>query len=142
MLVNTDNQEHIIFSIDDENNPSTRLDFETLLDNNNIGYKRLTGCYEGLTEVSYIINAEDYQFIYESGYIDFQESILWLTDKSDARGRREAFLHYNETGELKHLGWFGQVSREEALKAHCWTYRKDLDAYFITKEQWNTSNVA
>lgn len=107
------------------------------LENNNIGFKELQGCYNGQTEDSFIISYDFLHYVKLAGLLDGEESVMIL-DQEDA-GRRAAYLLYmkdyyrfvEEDDVLVSIGTLRQVSEEEAKAALAYSYRPDLDKYFL-----------
>ena len=96
----------------------------------NSSMKLAIGCYLGKLERSYILRKDDFDsYVLKSGYVDDQESFLVLRD--GYYGVVYATLEY-QSGDKVFLGTMEQVDPQEALAGEAWTYRPDLDAYFIT----------
>lgn len=125
--------DYIIFSIDNEDDPLKREQFELRLTKLGIGFKPLLGSYKGEQENSYIINAQHLAWLEASPYIMRQESILFLFKEKDARGKRKASLGWLKNGltvAFQAAGWFGSTTKQKALSGDAWTL--DKDTYYVT----------
>lgn len=99
---------------------------------NNIGFKQLIGSYKGTMEDSYIINKKYLSTIERAGFLYAEESIL-LLGESLGQNRRRASLHFlNALKPDQDIGILRAVVKEDAMKEDAWSYRPDLDTYFIT----------
>ena len=99
---------------------------------NQIGFKQLIGAYKGTMEDSYIINKKYLKAIERAGFLYAEESILLLGENL-GKNRRRATLHFlNSLKPDKDIGILRAVVKEEALEQDNWSYRPDLDTYFIT----------
>jgi hypothetical protein len=85
------------------------------------------GCYEDQPEVSFICMEEDfYDHIFWSGYLDNQESFLYVAgDKHMTATIQDRNANVLKSGRMKGVG--ALVASEEAS----WTYRPDLNQYYI-----------
>lgn len=109
------------------------------LDNNNIGFKELQGCYKGVEEDSFIINIDFMHYVKLAGILDGEESVLIL-DQEDG-GKRPAYLLYmkdyyaferdNDDSVLQSIGRMQEVPEEVAKAADAYSYRPDLGKYFL-----------
>lgn len=87
------------------------------------------GSYEGVLEVSYICRSDDFDtHILNSGYVSGQESFVRLSECN----KQYAELEYQHTGVRKSLGSLKSVDKDTAMKETAWTYRPDLNTYWIT----------
>lgn len=128
--------DYVIFAIDNDADLHTNAKFLRHVDQLramgklNSSMKLAIGCYLGKLERSYILRKDDFEaHVLESGYVDDQESFLVLRD--GYYGVVYATLEY-QSGDKVFLGTMEQVDAEEALAGEAWTYRPDLNAYFIT----------
>jgi len=88
------------------------------------------GSWEGKLEYSFIMLTSDFQkYVVPLGWVDNQESTLQLYNE---KGNRYSTFEVTQ-GKLKFFGIMQQVTKEEALASTGWTYRPDLDAYFVTR---------
>lgn len=121
----------VIFAIDDCNYQH-RASFEAwLLDN---GGKKLIGKYthtngEAVKEVSYLIGEELFDVVKSQGYVDNQESILFVTRCN----KQYASLFYPATKTAVALGSMVHVPWEEAERESAWTFDPMHERYFICK---------
>ncbi len=99
---------------------------------NKIGFKQLIGSYKGIREDSYIINKKYLKAIERAGFLHAEESIL-LLGETLGHNRRRARLHFlNSLKPDEDIGVLRAVVKDEALAQDNWSYRPDLDTYFIT----------
>lgn len=128
--------DYVIFAIDNDADLHTNAKFLRHVDQLramgklNSSMKLVIGSYLGKLERSYILRKDDFEtYVLESGYVDDQESFLVLRD--GYYGVVYATLEY-QAGRKVFLGTMEQVDADEALGSAAWTYRPDLNAYFIT----------
>ena len=139
---------YTIFSIDGEASSYVRQDFEFMFkdDNRTIGScVPLVGMYKGEHENSYVCLSEDFNsFVLPMGFVTNQESILRVSECN----KKYTTLVMLEGGKQTHLGCMKSVTEAEAMKEDAWTYRPDLDQYFLavrgTNDHYNdlTSGVS
>lgn len=135
--------EYVIFAIDNDDDAHTNAKFMRHMDTLDAmskmrgNMKLCIGSYKNKLERSYLVRFDDFfDHVAESGYVDDQESILVLRD--GYYGRTYATLKYEfvrdkaESDEF--LGLFKHRPADEAMAGDAWTYRPDLDLYFITEE--------
>jgi phage tail tube protein FII len=99
--------------------------------------KICVGAYKGVLETSFIMTERDFAtFIEGSEYVLNQESVLLVEDGH--RGNTYASLHYLSRGvrdgEHVDLGLLKSVDKSVALMQDAWTYRPDLNIYWITED--------
>lgn len=86
------------------------------------------GSWENKLEHSFICLSEDFEkFIIDSKYVDNQEYVLLVSQNK----KQFAYLKNLKTEEITSIGRLRQVSKKEALSLPCWTYRPDLDLYYV-----------
>ena len=100
-----------------------------------IGFKRLTGCYKGVEEPAWIINARDWRKLAASGWIDGQESVLHL-GAWDKGGRPATLVYRDTTGKdhVRHwvdIGTFSQATEAYARKQDAWTFDPSTGEWFV-----------
>ena len=105
--------------------------FESYLRAINVGFKRLSGSWEGKPETSWIVNAKDWRELYTSRYLAKQETFLHLGPVASEDDPRPALLQYNNNyaDPSVFLGYLWKVSKEVALKHSGWT--RDGDQYYV-----------
>jgi hypothetical protein len=130
--------DYVIFAIDNDADLHTNAKFLRHVDQLRAmgiiksSMKLAIGSYLGKLERSYVLRKDDFDgYVLGSGYVDDQESFLVLRD--GYYGVVYATLEY-QSGDKVFLGTMEQVDPQEALAGEAWTYRPDLNAYFITKE--------
>jgi hypothetical protein len=130
--------EYVIFAIDNDADLHTNAKFLRHIDQQRAmqklssNMKLAIGCYKGKLERSYVLRKDDFEeFVLESGYVDQQESFLILRD--GYYGVVYATLEY-QSGDKQFLGAMVQVDPDEAMAGDAWTYRPDMDAYFVTQD--------
>lgn len=107
--------------------------FTKCLEANHIDYKVAESCYKGEREVSYILNRQHLPFIRFMLKGD-QESIL-LLEELQKNGIRKAQLLYLADDFVEDIGYFREADQGEASQHDAWTYRPDLNKYFICTEK-------
>lgn len=86
------------------------------------------GSYKGETEWSWICREDDFKnVVIPTGAIQNQESVLEVSECN----KQYAVLVYRD-GTREGVGSLKSVDREEALRHDAWTYRPDIDTYWIT----------
>ena len=134
---------YVIFSIDDVHEVHTLAKFTHTVDVHRVmqrmqgEMKICVGAYKGVLETSFIMTERDFAtFIEGSEYVLNQESVLLVEDGH--RGNTYASLHYLSRGvrdgEHVDLGLLKSVDKSVALMQDAWTYRPDLNIYWITED--------
>lgn len=125
---------YIIFAIDDTS-IAGGAQFRDWMTQHKIGFKALIGCYKGVTEQSYIINANDWAAVYETRACALQESILEL-GPCTARDKRPAKLIYQDWVKrpAEDIGFIQSVPEVEAKEYNSWSYDPQSKQYFICKQ--------
>ena len=144
--------EYVIFAIDNDADLHTNAKFLRYMDEREVmgktkgKMKLCIGSYKGKLERSYIVRWDDFmEHIAESGYVDNQESILILRD--GYYGVTYATLKFNSAyntdwpAEFPNVGYddlflgaFKSIPANEAQYEEAWTYRPDLDTYYVCEE--------
>ena len=133
---------YVIFSIDDAHDLRSIAKFTHFMDVQkamgrlNGDPKICIGAYKGVLENSFIVTESDfYHHIEGTDYVLGQESILLVEDGH--HGEMYASLHYLEQGvrdgEHYSLGLLKSVDKSVALEQDAWTYRPDLNTYWIAQ---------
>jgi len=124
---------YVIFSV--ENDLHTRAKFLRHIDTQRaMGYLKgnmvmCIGAYKGVLEDSFILCVEDFdKFVRNSVYLYNQESVLHV------RGKRMHCEFEYLSGGCDGGGQLVQVTAQEAFKSDGWTYRPDMNTYWIIKE--------
>lgn len=121
---------HVIFA--STGNPSDLVMGELV--DANISFKVLLGAYKDKRETSYLVGMEHLEFLFKSGLIEDEESIL-VMGNTQKNGTREAFLVFNDLDEddnpgIQHIGFLDVVSAEEAQTLDGWSYDPTIASYF------------
>ena len=144
--------EYVIFAIDNDDNVHINAKFLRYVDERQVmgkmkgKMKLCIGSYKGKLERSYIMRWDDFmEHIAESGYVDKQESILILRD--GYYGKVYATLKFNSAynsdwpAEFTNVGYddlflgeFKSIPAHQAQYEEAWTYRPDLDTYYVCEE--------
>jgi len=126
---------YVIFSIDNCTDVHVLAKFLRHVDTKRaLGYMRgeMKLClesYEGVLEQSFLMRRDDFDAIVQPfGYVDGQECLMVVSGK-----RMHSWLLYSD-GDVKPLGYLKQVTKDQALAKDAWTYRMDINAYFIIEE--------
>ena len=124
--------EKIIFAIDDDTNVHTVAKFMRHVDTQRAmgrmaPMQMLIGCYDGVLEKSYMINASDIDHV--NAFI--QDQVCVMRVPGDVR--QPCCLVY-ANGETEVLGAMREVSAAEAIRSHKgWTYSIDQGKYFVAE---------
>lgn len=132
-LVNT--PAFIILSVygsgDNESDVSRHWQLEAELDNNNINYKVVKGCYKGEKEYAFYIPLTSTFTLTTALNIArayTQETILYVDSSRWAQ-----LIGVFDQSKHTHLGTFQQVIKEEAESQDAYTYDLEHNAYYICK---------
>lgn len=125
----------VIFSIDNVTNVHSLAKFLRHMDTKNalsemVG-KLVTciGSYKGVMEYSFICNRKDYEkHVLPLAFTKGQESVLLVGGEEMS----SALFDPSLSKQIKHIGTLKSVSKEEAIKHDCFTYRPDLDKYWVS----------
>jgi hypothetical protein len=128
----------VIFSIDNGENPNTALLFESSFNNHPKRSSNLIhteGSYEGTPEKSYICNRKDFnEIVVDWGWVNNQHCVLGVTSCNKAYAQLEYINGcFDQSGDIEQIGCMHSVTKEEALSSSAYTYRPDLDLYWIAK---------
>lgn len=86
------------------------------------------GSWMGKLEPSFICRTDDFlEHILESGYVEDQECVLQVSECN----KQYAQLWYLDDDKKESLGSLKSVSKQEAETQDGWTYRPDLNIYWI-----------
>jgi hypothetical protein len=122
----------VIFSIDNGENPNTALLFESSFNNHPRRSSSLIhtiGLFEGTLEKSYLCNRKDFEeIVVDWGWVNNQHCVLGVTSCNKAYAQIEYISRY-----IEQVGCMHSVTKEEALSSPAYTYRPDLDLYWIAK---------
>lgn len=120
----------VIFSIDNPSHAQVEK-FRQYCEDENIldRMKPLIGCYKGEEEPSFICSQQVFRDnINHSGFVDDQDSFLVITGCNKAY----ATLYYQHANrKYEALGSMCNVSEEVARSHDAWTYRPDIDAWYV-----------
>ena len=134
---------YVIFSIDNVHEVHTLAKFTHTVDVHRVmqrmqgEMKICVGAYKGALETSFIMTERDFASFIEAGeYMQNQESVLLVEDGH--KGEMYASLWYLNRGlrdgEHVSLGLLKSVDKSVALVQDAWTYRPDLNIYWITED--------
>lgn len=104
------------------------------LDELNIPWKPLKGKYEGVSEESFIVPFDEFDFICDIAERYGQDNVLIL-DETEAHGLRKAHLHWLKDGYKQFIGWLKSVSKERAMRSEAYSYCPRLDTYWIVVKE-------
>lgn len=102
-----------------------------ILDALEVSYKEIEGCYNGIKEKSFIVNDAHIETAIAIAESHGQESILLLSE-TKRHGTRIATLLYLDTMQEEVIGNLIGATEERALKEKAYSYRPDLDMYWVT----------
>lgn len=124
---------YVIFSIDNQHDAFWRGVLAGMFKGAKGNLVPCVGSYEGETEFSWLCLREDFDnLIAGTDLIAEQESIMAISECNKQYARLE-FLGTNgyAKGAIQSLGSLKPVSKEEAMQHAGWTYRPDIDIYWI-----------
>lgn len=128
---------YVIFAIDNDNDLHTvskflrHVDTQRALGNIKGTLKPCIGSYKGQMENSYIMRLDDFDLVVSgSGYVDNQESIL-LVEEGHRGVLYGTLLFSSISMKDQPLGILRAVPPERAMTHDGWTYRPDLDTYYV-----------
>lgn len=128
---------YVLFSIDNVADTHTLAKFLRHMDTQIVMGKtegllvQCIGSYKGKLELSFILNEKDYiDHVLPLEFTKGQECVLQIV--SDYVWMATSF-DYDYNCPREWLGHMKQVSKKKALKSDGFTYRPDLDAYFVIK---------
>jgi len=88
------------------------------------------GSYKGKLEPSFICLTEDWNnHLADRSWVQNQECVMEVSECN----KKYAQLRYQD-GSTQYLGCLKSVSAEEACKHTGWTYRPDMDTYWVVVE--------
>ena len=133
---------YVIFSIDNVHDLHTlskflhHVDVQRAMQRMQGEMKLCIGAYKGVLEQSFILNQPVFDaFVEGSEFLQGQESVLLVEDGH--KGEMYASLWYLDQGlrdgEHVSLGLLKSVDKSVALAQDAWTYRPDLNIYWITE---------
>lgn len=129
---------YVIFSIDNVHDVHALAQFSHHLDMKRAMQKLsgnvvlAVGSYKGQMEQSFILLRDDFDAVVRgTDWIKEQESVLHVED--GAYGVVYGALEYLASGSVEHIGVMREASQSEALQHDGWTYRPDLNKYFIVE---------
>lgn len=86
------------------------------------------GSYEGRLELSFICSRKDYvDYVVPFGAVNNQDCVIEIQGD-------DCYLTDNDLIFSSYMGIMKQVTKKRAMKSDGWTYRPDLNAYFVIKE--------
>lgn len=126
------NNQFFIFSAELTTNSETENRIATnlaskILDQNDITYKKIDGCYKDVTEQSFLVNAKHENVVMEIAQAANQESVLFVDSMSNAT------LYYMDGRKPEKLGKFSEVSRDEAIDNLGFSRDVLTNKYYICK---------
>ena len=118
----------IVFALDNQNELH-RTALMILMGPNR--FKKVTGCYKGIKEKALVCSKGTFLELLRNSpeLIENQESILVTTRCN----KLYTSLMFFQDGYRLELGSLHTVPKEEALYCEAWSYRPDLDKYFVAK---------
>jgi hypothetical protein len=129
---------YVIFSVDNVQDVRTlaqfshHLDMKRAMQKTKDSVKTCIGSYKGVMEQSFIMSRDDFDLVVRgTKWVENQESILHVEDGH--RGVVYGALEYLADGTTEHIGVLREVSQSEAIQHDGWTYRPDLNKYFIAE---------
>ena len=108
-------------------NPRMLVEWKRAFERNSVPFKPTTGSYKNEPEAGMIFNAR--HWLTMEGYLQGEESVLFLGPKPSSSGHRPAILHFLNGDLPRYLGKFRPVEEEEARKSEAWTF--DGETYFV-----------
>ena len=125
---------YVLFSIDNATDTHTLAKFLRHFDTQvamgkTKGYLvQCIGSYEGRLELSFICNRKDYvDYVAPFGAVNNQDCVIEIQGD-------DCYLTDNDLIFPSYMGTMKQVTKKKAMRSDGWTYRPDLNAYFVIKE--------
>jgi hypothetical protein len=125
--------EYVIFSIDKWYDLHTLAKFTRHLDTlRSMGklegeVKLIIGSYEDKPELSFICMQSDFNnFVKDSGYVDNQDSFLYVGDEKGMPARL-----IDKEGKMLDGGRLKEVGPLMAFEESSWSYRPDLNKFYV-----------
>ena len=100
---------------------------EDILQDLNIPFKRVKGCYKGILEFSYVISNKYENEVLQIAQDFNQESILQVDELGNS------ILRYIKNNSIEKIGKFIEVDKIIALKENSYTYDFTTCKYYIIK---------
>jgi len=129
---------YVIFSVDNVQDVRTlaqfshHLDMKRAMQKTKDSVKTCIGSYKGVMEQSFIMSRGDFDLVVRgTKWVENQESILHIEDGN--AGKVYGELEFLADGSRQYLGQVSEVSQDEAMQHDGWTYRPDLNKYFIVE---------
>lgn len=138
MTIKQTDDDFIIFSIDNSENPLKRTQFELMMNEMDIGFKRVSFAAESMPSLGYIINAKFMGWLEASPYIKGQKAMLFLFKDKNARKERKTSLGLLKNGltvAFKDLGYLGSTTELDAISNDVWAYDEKEDNYYTIKKE-------
>lgn len=124
---------YTIFSIDEVNNLhklakfTRHIDTQVAMGNLSGSVVTCIGSYKGEIEQSFMMLTADYEtHVKPHGFTDKQESVLLVSECN----KQYADLLFSNGSRLS-IGSLKCVTKEEAMKQEAWTYRPDINQYWV-----------
>jgi hypothetical protein len=129
---------YVIFSVDNVQDVRTlaqfshHLDMKRAMQKTKDSVKTCIGSYKGVMEQSFIMSRGDFDLVVRgTKWVENQESILHIEDGN--AGKVYGELEFLSDGSRQYLGQVSEVPQDEAMQHDGWTYRPDLNKYFIVE---------
>jgi hypothetical protein len=129
---------YVIFSVDNVQDVRTlaqfshHLDMKRAMQKTKDSVKTCIGSYKGVMEQSFIMSRDDFDLVVRgTKWVENQESILHVEDGH--RGVVYGALEYLADGTTEHIGVLREIDKREVMAYDAWTYRPDLNKYFIAE---------
>ena len=124
---------YVLFSIDNVDDTHTLAKFLRYFDTQvalgkTRGYlEHCIGSYEGSLELSFICTEDDYKnFVVTFGATTYQKSVISIQGY-------ECWSCSYDLLICEYMGTVRATTKKKALKSRGWTYRPNLDSYFVIK---------
>lgn len=137
--------EHVIFSVSSKGDTVINEKIRALYAfaaRNGRDLKTLIGSYAAKLEISFLVSADFFADIEKQGFVNDQESFLFL-GSHDNHGRRRARLVFQDGRDALDLGYFAALSQLDSLgikaTGNPWTYDIETGLTYATKQDWPTN---
>lgn len=129
------NEGVIIFSVDKAHDVYWLMHFyKTMSQKQSMNYTKgnlvpAIGMWKGRLEYSWLIDARDFHLVRD--FVREQDAFLRI--EVDYSGRQLVYLLDNHSREERRIGELVEVSKEDAFSRDAFTYRPDLDKYWVVE---------
>lgn len=128
-------ERYVVFSVSSSDDITA---MHIYLNKNDIGYKPVIGKFKNAYEASFIINARDWEKVYQTNLLKDQEYVLYLWPHAYGYAEygltcRKASLYTLATGDMTDLGCLVAINAGDLDRYQDWTYDIHANQYYVVK---------